>query len=294
MKRIIIYGSIFLTLLFVAAFTQRAQLQQLWREWQQPDVEAVAYEEIGGATTPREEEVTEETNGTEDVEGSVEDEDEQFVDTPVDEITESEDESESIPTSDPQSQTPSEYNLAVPFTSQAPHGNWVPPYKEACEEASALMAAFYFQKEPDGQIDPETADEEILRIVAFEDTFFGYNADTTAAETALLIENYCHLTTELVMNPTADQLKEQIAAGYPIIMPAAGRQLGNPYFTAPGPRYHMLVIKGYTEEGFITNDPGTRHGEDYFYSTDVLLNAIHDWNGGEVELGEKVVIVVKP
>ena len=285
MKRIIIYGSIFLTLLFVAAFTQRAQLQQLWREWQQPDVEAVAYEEIGGATTPREEEVTEETNGTEDVEEIIEEE----VEEPI-----SEPEPETPSVDEPESDVPSEYNLAVPFTSQAPHGNWVPPYKEACEEASALMAAFYFQKEPDGQIDPETADEEILRIVAFEDTFFGYNADTTAAETALLIENYYHLTTELVMNPTADQLKEQIAAGYPIIMPAAGRQLGNPYFTAPGPRYHMLVIKGYTEEGFITNDPGTRHGEDYFYSTDVLLNAIHDWNGGEVELGEKVVIVVKP
>ena len=288
MKRIIIYGSIFLTLLFVAAFTQRAQLQQLWREWQQPDVEAVAYEEIGGATTPREEEVTEETNGTEDVEEIIEEE----VEEPI-----SETDSESQLPNYPVTQLPTyptEYNLAVPITSQAPHGNWVPPYKEACEEASALMAAFYFQKEPDGQIDPETADEEILRIVAFEDTFFGYNADTTAAETALLIENYYHLTTELVMNPTADQLKEQIAAGYPIIMPAAGRQLGNPYFTAPGPRYHMLVIKGYTEEGFITNDTGTRHGEDYFYSTDVLLNAIHDWNGGEVELGEKVVIVVKP
>ena len=277
MKRIIIYGSIFLTLLFVAAFTQRAQLQQLWREWQQPQVEAVAYEEVT--------EVTEESDGTEDVEEIIEEE----VEEPI-----SEPEPETPSVDEPESDVPSEYNLAVPFTSQAPHGNWVPPYKEACEEASALMAAFYFQKEPDGQIDPETADEEILRIVAFEDTFFGYNADTTAAETALLIENYYHLTTELVMNPTADQLKEQIAAGYPIIMPAAGRELGNPYFTAPGPRYHMLVIKGYTEEGFITNDPGTRHGEDYFYSTDVLLNAIHDWNGGEVELGEKVVIVVKP
>ena len=59
MKRLLKYSIIPVVLLLVAAFTQRAQLQQLWREWQQPDVEAVAYEEIGGATTPREEEVTE-------------------------------------------------------------------------------------------------------------------------------------------------------------------------------------------------------------------------------------------
>jgi len=37
----------------------------------------------------------------------------------------------------------SEINLPVPFTPQAPHANWAMPYKEACEEASALMAIRY-------------------------------------------------------------------------------------------------------------------------------------------------------
>ena len=55
----------------------------------------------------------------------------------------------------------------------------------------------------------------------------------------------------------------------------------------------MLIIKGYTKEGnFITNDPGTRRGADFIYSPGVLMNAIHDWNGGDVDNGKKVMIVV--
>ncbi len=55
----------------------------------------------------------------------------------------------------------------------------------------------------------------------------------------------------------------------------------------------MLVLRGYTKDGYvITNDPGTKRGAQYAYRWSVLLNAIHDWNGGDVENGEKVVIVV--
>jgi len=77
-------------------------------------------------------------------------------------------------------------------------------------------------------------------------------------------------------------------------VPAAGRELGNPNFTDPGPLYHMLVVRGYTENNFITNDVGTRKGENYQYKYDVLMNAIHDWNGGDVNNGQRVVIVAWP
>ena len=58
----------------------------------------------------------------------------------------------------------------------------------------------------------------------------------------------------------------------------------------------MLVIRGYTAKGFITNDPGTRNGEEYFYTEEVLFNAIHDWNGSPdtIEAGRKVAISVGP
>ena len=71
----------------------------------------------------------------------------------------------------------------------------------------------------------------------------------------------------------------KIAISNPIIIPAAGRDLHNPFFSGAGPFYHMLVVIGYSDNGFITNDPGTKQGEQYWYSSDVLLNALHDWIG---------------
>ena len=71
------------------------------------------------------------------------------------------------------------------------------------------------------------------------------------------------------------------AAGRPVIVPLAGRLLGNPYYTQPGPVYHMLVVKGIAENGdIITNDVGTRHGRNLTYAPDVFLNAMHDVPSG--------------
>ena len=117
---------------------------------------------------------------------------------------------------------------------------------------------------------------------------------TTAEQTAAVIETYYYLSPEVILNPTTEDLMTALAAGYPVIIPVAGRLLGNPNFTGEGPLYHVLVIKGYTEKGFITNDPGTRNGADYFYTFDVIMNAIHDWNGGDVLNGQKIMIIVRP
>ena len=277
--------------LAIATYTQRSRILDLVIEWQKPNVEAVAFEDIGGATTPREEGV-EESKDVEEVE-EISESPTLRQDVAEQPVVETDSETPRLYDSTTPS-LPTEYNLAVPFTSQAPYGVWDAVHEQTCEEASVLMVAAYYDKQPAGAIDIDTADEELQRIIKFEDAFFGYNEDTTAEETALVLESYNYLSTELISNPTIEQIKEAIAAGYPVIVPAAGRQLGNPYFTPPGPLYHMLVVKGYTEDTFITNDPGTRHGQNYSYDQDVLMNAIHDWNGGEVELGEKVVIIVKP
>ena len=192
---------------------------------------------------------------------------------------------------------PSSFNLAVPFTSQAPTGDWSEPYKEACEEASLYMVHSYFEGTKVKKIDTQTATTDLLHIVDFEKQLFGFYEDTTAAQTAVLAEMlYGYGHTELIEDPTFEQIKTHIAAGRPVIVPAAGRELGNPYFTAPGPIYHMVVIRGYTEDGkFITNDPGTKHGEQYVYEADTLMNALHDWNGGgEITEGKKVVLVIYP
>ncbi len=192
---------------------------------------------------------------------------------------------------------PVSFNLAVPFTPQAPYGDWGAPYKESCEEASLYMVHAYYQGIGGGSIPPETAKEDLLKLVDFENELFGYYEDTTAEQTGMIAEMfYGYETVETVENPTVEQIKRFVASGLPVIIPVAGREIGNPFFTAPGPIYHMLVIRGYTQDGrFITNDPGTKHGEAYLYDFDTLMSAMHDWNGGaDIKEGKKVILVIHP
>ncbi len=189
------------------------------------------------------------------------------------------------------SPAPEAINLDIPFTSQAPHRIWDLPYEEFCEEASVLMAASYLKGEkiPDA----DYANEKLLAIKAFEEKRFGYYEDTTAEETAVILREFYGIEkVKVVASPSVADIREALAQGKAVIVPAAGRLLGNPYFQTPGPVYHMLVIKGYTKDGnFITNDPGTRRGENFIYTPDVLMNAIHDWDPADINSGRKVMIV---
>lgn len=187
---------------------------------------------------------------------------------------------------------PSRVNWSVPFMVQAPHADWSLPYQEACEEASALMASAYVRGEP-ALWSPEQADLEIQKLVAWQQRTFGYYEDTSVAEVERILHEYFDIqNTRVIEDSTPRMLREELMLGNIILMPAYGKELPNPYFRNGGPLYHMLVIKGYTEDGFITNDPGTRHGQDFFYTDEALLNANHDWNGGDVEQGAKRMIVV--
>lgn len=184
-------------------------------------------------------------------------------------------------------------NLDVPFTVQAPYANWELPYQEACEEASVLMVARYKKGQPIAS--PADADAELKQLFDFQMMLFGYYQDTTAEETMHFANAFYGFTKSWVKYDfTSDDVKRELIKGNPVIVPAAGRLLPNPYFRQPGPLYHMLVIRGYTRDGkFITNDPGTRRGEEFIYREADLLNAVHDWNGGDVTNGRKVMIVLE-
>jgi hypothetical protein len=189
---------------------------------------------------------------------------------------------------------PAEANLDVPFMSQAPTGDWGMPYQEACEEASSIMVdAFY--RGITGNIPPDQATKAINAVVDYENKTLGFYKDTTAVQTADFIKGYFKYKDVLIQPITgASQIKQAIANGYPVIIPADGKTLPNPNFRNGGPVYHMLVIKGYTATRFITNDPGTRNGADFTYTYDGLLNSAHDWNGGDVAHGAPVMVVVIP
>jgi hypothetical protein len=166
------------------------------------------------------------------------------------------------------------------------------PYQEACEEASIIMVHHFL----DGtDITPQGADKEIQDIVAWENTTFHSRADVTAEELQRIAEDYYQYTGQLFYDFSIDDMKRLLAHGYPIIVPLAGRDLGNPYYSGQGPWYHMLVITGYDGNDFITNDVGTKRGKDYRYPTQVVYNAIHDWNQQEEDIhgGRKVILVLE-
>lgn len=182
--------------------------------------------------------------------------------------------------------------ISVPFTSQAPTGNWAQPWQDFCEEASVAMAVHFVWGVP---LTPMFAEMEMQIIKQYQQIVFKKYKDTSASETAYILANlfgFKHIRIQTIRS--SDEIKKELTAGNIIIAPAAGRMLKNPYFTPPGPLYHMLVIKGFDDKQgiFITNDPGTRRGNGFAYSQSRLFDAIHDWNGGDVMKGEKNIIII--
>ncbi|MDP2691147.1 MAG: C39 family peptidase [bacterium] len=196
------------------------------------------------------------------------------------------------------SDLPKSFNLDMKFFSQSPYGDWGLPYQEACEEASLILGYYYLTgKSPD----IESYHQDLLKLIEWEEVYFGQYLHTSIAETAEMGAKYFGLTEYLIIdNPTVDQIKEAVVQGFPVLVPTSGRALGNPFFNGTEPFYHMLVVRGYDEEHFITNDVGTRRGENFVYPYDVLLNAIHDLvpevftNSEAIVKGEKRVLVIMP
>jgi len=185
---------------------------------------------------------------------------------------------------------PKTYNLNVPFTPQAPLADWNETFKEGCEEASSLIVHYFYNNKA---FTPQLATDEILAMVDWQLDYFGGHYDLTAKQTKEMINKYFgYAKVEVIDNPTIEDIKKHIFNQRPVIVPVAGRKLNNPYFKQPGPIYHMLVIKGYTEDKFITNEPGTKRGKDFLYSYDTIMAAMHDWNGENIDKGAKKIIII--
>lgn len=181
-----------------------------------------------------------------------------------------------------ESSGPKKILLPVPFTSQAPTGKWIDArFQDGCEEASALMAVRWAQGK---QLTTQEAEEEILAISEYEQEMFGTFHDTSAEDTALrILRGYFKFeNVEARSDITTQDIQRELTNGNLVIVPVNGRKLGNPYYTPPGPLYHNLVIIGYdpaTDE-FITNDPGTRRGKGYRYSSSALEKSLQDYPTG--------------
>jgi hypothetical protein len=184
-------------------------------------------------------------------------------------------------------------NLNVPFTSQAPLSDWSQPWQDACEEASILMVDYYYQNKS------LPAKEEVSKLlkdmVDWQEKNWSGHYNLSTAQVAEYVKFTFNYDTEIIENLTSEKLKFYLDKGQPIIIPADGKKLANPNFKNGGPVYHMLVVKGYVGDNFITNDPGTRLGADFIYSSENLLDSIADWNQKESQsTGPKNGLIIFP
>ena len=167
-------------------------------------------------------------------------------------------------------------NHSVPFTSQAPTGDWNDQrQQDGCEEASAIMAISWVQGK---SLSNGSSLKQILALADYEQNTYGEHRDVTLSDVKDWIFNdyFDYDNVEVLMNIEANDIVTELQKGHILLLPMNGQKLGNPYFTAPGPERHMIVIRGYdpvTKE-FITNDPGTRRGDGFRYPVTTIMKAI--------------------
>lgn len=173
----------------------------------------------------------------------------------------------------------------VPFSSQAPFGEWSDPrQQDGCEEASVMMAAKWVKGE--GIASKTAAKNEILALSHKAEEMFGVYQDSSSKDTLKLMQEFYGYKGGKVINDVQTQdIQEALADGMIVIVPADGRKLNNPNFSGGGPDRHALVIIGYDDKAgvFITQDPGTRQGAMYKYSYQILMGALRDYPTGDHE-----------
>ncbi len=185
-------------------------------------------------------------------------------------------------------------SLPIPFTAQAPLGQWsTQPWADACEESVTIMVNHFYNGNNSSKLSTSVAMSDMNKIVTIENRLFGFNKDTNAEQMAEVINQYLPYRATVIPYPSLKDIKGELDAGRPVIALTTGKALKNPHFRGSGPDYHTLVIKGYDDatESFITLEPGTTRGLDYRYSYDTLMNALHDFvPGGKTAEGVPVVL----
>jgi len=190
---------------------------------------------------------------------------------------------------------PSNKEISVPFTSQAPEGNWQEPWQNACEEASIVMIQNFYKDE---KLTPEKARQQILDVFKLKKTTAPASKDESIERIVEIINSgNLNWQARVADNPDLTAMKDELAANHPIIAPVYAPLLKNPNYTDPGPQYHVIVITGYDDVNgeFVTNDPGTEEGKNYRYPYEVLLAAIHDYLASkDYTAGAKRVLFTEP
>lgn len=182
------------------------------------------------------------------------------------------------PVTETPSTLPKSFSLKIPFSSQAPTANWDELHNEACEETSSIMAHAFLTGRTESQLPVDYVEDQIAKITEWEKNHFGYFLDINSEETVTLLKDFYGLNAKIVTDYDKDDIKQELNNGHVVLFSINGKLLGNPNFRSGGPPYHMIVIRGYNGDTFITNDPGTRKGMNYPYDFNVLYKANGDFD----------------
>ena len=186
---------------------------------------------------------------------------------------------------------PRSAKIDVPFTSQAPAGDWSEPWQNACEETSIYMVSSFYADEPIKRDEAIARIKEILKVK--KEKLQVSKDESLETISKLIAELGLPWSTRIVYDPTPEDLKRELADGHPVIVPVYAPALGNPYYAKiDPPDYHVLVLTGYDDEkgSFIVNDPGTRSGQGLRFPYATFMNAIHDLNTKDYKAGRKAVL----
>jgi hypothetical protein len=182
---------------------------------------------------------------------------------------------------------PEAKTVDVPFTSQAPDGNWSEPWQNACEETSVYMVSSFYK---DDEIKRAEAVKQIKEIFAVKNKEIQVSHDESLETIAELIEKLnLPFHTTIKFDPTIDDLKKELVDDNPIIVPVFAPSLGT---YKDGPDYHVMVLVGYDDKTgeFIVNDPGVSSGKGLHYKYETFMNAIHDLDQKKYTNGKKAVL----
>jgi uncharacterized protein YvpB len=183
-------------------------------------------------------------------------------------------------------------DLGVPYAPQAPFGNWT-VHEESCEEAAIYMYKGYLDATtyPNNRIPDTEADSVFRAMKTWQVEKYGIEPDLTMTALGTFAQSYYEFKPTVEKNITADNIKQAIANGHPVIVPVMTHSLQNTMY-GPVSVYHVLLIKGYDAAGVITNDAGVGNGVNKHYSWEILWQAI-DAQTAKMGQGREMLYLTK-
>ena len=140
------------------------------------------------------------------------------------------------------------------------------------------MANAFLTGSTEDKLPAAAAQEAINNLKKWEEANLGYNEDTGANATAKMAVGAFGLNVKQMENFTETELKQELNNNHPILLPINAKLLNSPQYANDGPTYHMIVIRGYKNNIFIVNYPGTNNGDGNEYSFTTLQKASADWD----------------